>query len=157
MSKAASKRDSNYGGITTNNNLEFGGPVGVAALMIWSHYILYYFYYCWESNEGNWIIPMSLDEALSPAWYSGEISKFYGVLCTKCVPGVETWLAYTAFFVVQLVLAAIVPGMMMEGLPTSDGSRYSLTYSLAHSLTLSLLDCRIYVTDTYVITYVFMV
>lgn len=33
-----------YGGITTNNNMEFGGPIGVLALMIWSHYILYYFW-----------------------------------------------------------------------------------------------------------------
>lgn len=129
MSKKASKRDSNYGGITTNNNLEFGGPVGVTVLMIWSHYILYYFYYCWESNNGNWIIPTTVADAISPAWYSNELSKFVGIIYDKCIPGVETWLAYTAFFVVQLVLAAIVPGMMMEGLPTSDGSRCAeLTY-----------------------------
>jgi len=126
MSKrTSSKSDSNYGGITTNNNQEFGGPIGVAILMVWSHYILYYFYYCWKENDGNWIIPETIGDALSPSWYTGKIMNFGEVFYRNCIPGTETWLAYTAFFVVQLVLAAIVPGMMMEGLPTSDGSRYN--------------------------------
>ena len=36
-------REQSYGGINTNN-LEFGGWVGALSLMIWSHYILYYFW-----------------------------------------------------------------------------------------------------------------
>jgi hypothetical protein len=32
----------NYAGI--GKTMEFGGPIGVTALMIWSHYILIYFW-----------------------------------------------------------------------------------------------------------------
>lgn len=42
----ATKENANgnhYQGINTNN-LEFGGPKGALALMIWSHYILMYFW-----------------------------------------------------------------------------------------------------------------
>ena len=40
------KKD-NYEGINTSN-LEFGGWSGALALMIWSHYILLYFWYVGE-------------------------------------------------------------------------------------------------------------
>lgn len=34
----------NYGMVKKLDNYEFGGPIGVLALMIWSHYILFYFW-----------------------------------------------------------------------------------------------------------------
>lgn len=44
-----------------------------------------------------------------------------------CIPqtseGAKVIAAYMAFFVAQIVLAAIVPGKMMDGLPTKDGKR----------------------------------
>ncbi len=35
---------SNYGMVKKLDEYEFGGPVGVVALMIWSHYIVLYFW-----------------------------------------------------------------------------------------------------------------
>jgi hypothetical protein len=40
---ATKKEETGYGG--RKQELEFGGPIGVSALMIWSHYILIYFWY----------------------------------------------------------------------------------------------------------------
>jgi len=37
------KKDASYASLDANN-LEFGGPTGALALMLWSHYILYYFW-----------------------------------------------------------------------------------------------------------------
>jgi hypothetical protein len=34
----------NYGMVKKLDDYEFGGPVGVLALMIWSHYIVLYFW-----------------------------------------------------------------------------------------------------------------
>ena len=43
--KSAKKEQTVYAGITNKTqNYEFGGPIGVTALMIWSHYILIYFW-----------------------------------------------------------------------------------------------------------------
>lgn len=33
-----------YNKVLNKQEYEFGGPIGVLALMIWSHYILFYFW-----------------------------------------------------------------------------------------------------------------
>ena len=49
---------------------------------------------------------------------------FSSAFLKKCIPqDYEVVLAYVAFFVAQLVLARIVPGLIMYGLPTKDGHR----------------------------------
>lgn len=42
-SKMGEVSKEHYDGINTSN-LEFGGPIGVLALMLWSHYIILYFW-----------------------------------------------------------------------------------------------------------------
>eukprot|EP01038_Epipyxis_sp_PR26KG_P009191 gene9191-12396_t len=107
-----------YGGIGTSKSdkkveYEFGGPIGVLALMIWSHYILFYFWYCLETNNGQMIIPTSLDS------FSSHIESFWNLLTTKGVPSSTTWLSYFSFFFVQILLASFMPGLTMYGLPTA--------------------------------------
>lgn len=38
-------KDVVYNKVIDTHEYEFGGPIGVLALMIWSHYILFYFWY----------------------------------------------------------------------------------------------------------------
>jgi delta24(24(1))-sterol reductase len=45
----------------------------------------------------------------------GEID----LVLTKGIPSKTTWIAYSVFFLVQLVLAATMPGLTMFGLPTA--------------------------------------
>lgn len=61
---------------------------------------------------------------------AGHYAKFTGAFMDPtrgCIPqdyeGYKVICAYVAFFIAQIVLAAIVPGLWMDGLPTKDGKR----------------------------------
>lgn len=45
VKKAEEENKYNGRTVQTATEFEFGGPIGVTALMIWSHYILIYFWY----------------------------------------------------------------------------------------------------------------
>lgn len=85
--------------------------------MLWSHYILFYFWYCYETADGKMVIPWSVEDL------SMHLVNFKELLLTKGIPSALTWLVYFSFFVIQLVLAAVMPGMTMYGLPTENGHR----------------------------------
>lgn len=97
---------------------EFGGTIGVLALMIWSHYILYYFYFCLQTKNGQLVVPTSVEEA-KEYW-----NAFLLIFGATCIPSKEVWIAYGAFFVSQVVLAAVLPGLTVTGLGVnSKGNR----------------------------------
>ena len=90
--------------------LEFGGPIGVTFIIIWSHYILLYFWYCLETNKGYMVMPMS----------QSEINRHlacFAELIARSMPTATTIVAYVSFFSAQLLLAAVVPGITVEGTP----------------------------------------
>jgi delta24(24(1))-sterol reductase len=96
---------------------EFGGAIGVFFLMLWSHYILFYFWYCYETADGKMVLPLSKDELFY------HLNNFLVVLHERAMPCAMTWVLYAAFFIVQLVLAAFAPGYTTYGLKLADGSR----------------------------------
>lgn len=106
------KKAQYYHGINTNN-LEFGGPWGAFALIAWSHYILLYFWYCYEVAEGSLVIPFSMSELMT------HLGVFSNLLFEKGIPSNRCWIAYFFFFIIQIVLAAYMPGLTMYGLPTA--------------------------------------
>jgi delta24(24(1))-sterol reductase len=102
-----------------HEELEFGGALGALALMIWSHYILYYFWYCLETAKGHLVLPAPSVESLKQHWGS-----FVALFMEKGIPSQEVWTAYGIFFLSQLVLAAVLPGLTVTGLGTdSSGKR----------------------------------
>lgn len=119
QSKFLNQTTTTYQGIQLGeqNEFEFGGAIGVTALMIWSHYILFYFWYCYELNDGKMVLPMSLSDLKT----HGE--QFIDLLATKGSPSLKVWVTYFSFFVIQLLLAAFMPGKTMEGLPTASGKK----------------------------------
>ena len=120
IDKKSKRKSNNYGGIENNpDDLEFGGTIGTLALIIWSHYILFYFWYCYETASGQIIIPTSGDEL------SYHLNNFKNLVEERCVPSLTTCCAYFAFFFIQLLLAALLPGLEMKGLPTSEGKQLS--------------------------------
>lgn len=59
------------------------------------------------------IIPTSVDDL------KVHVTEAINMIVTKGTPSTTTWVAYAAFFFAQLVLAAVMPGVTMYGLPTA--------------------------------------
>lgn len=59
------------------------------------------------------VIPLSVESLKHHVYSAGQL------IMTKGVPSKTTWIAYFAFFFVQILLAAIMPGVTMYGLPTA--------------------------------------
>ena len=72
--------------------------------MIWSHYILLYFWYCLEVNHGQMLIPLSVDSLIE------HLGSFGNLIATKGVPSQTMWICYFTFFFVQILLASFMPG-----------------------------------------------
>jgi hypothetical protein len=102
---------------TAKEHREFGGAFGALALIVWSHYILYYFWYCLETARGHLVLPRSVDEA------KGHWDAFLTLFNAKAIPTDDVWRAYGAFFLSQIVLAAILPGVTVTGLGSSQGGQ----------------------------------
>ncbi len=71
------------------------------------------FRYCYETNYGKMILPLSLDDL------NYHIGNFGHVFMEKALPSTTTWIAYFSFFVFQIILASFMPGLTMYGLPTA--------------------------------------
>eukprot|EP00386_Alphamonas_edax_P014556 GDKI01044683.1.p1 GENE.GDKI01044683.1~~GDKI01044683.1.p1 ORF type:complete len:479 (-),score=156.99 GDKI01044683.1:317-1753(-) len=113
---AKSSQGAESKGATTSKRpeMEFGGVLGATALILWSHCNLFYFWYCYERHDGKLLLPTSKEQLVH------ELSGFYDLLMTSGIPTTTVWLCYTAFFVVQIALAAVVPGKTMYGVPIND-------------------------------------
>lgn len=83
---------------------EFGGPWGAAALIVWSHAVLLYFWYCLDQFDG---------QPALPNW-----DTFSTLFRTKGIPSATTWIIFLLFYGVQLILASFMPGISCYGRPT---------------------------------------
>ena len=52
-----------------------------------------------------------------------HLASFINLFKNNGIPSATVWVTYFLFFVVQIVLAAIVPGVTMYGIPTATGER----------------------------------
>jgi delta24(24(1))-sterol reductase len=143
--KSDTKKDKSgdYGGISSEHGYEFGGPIGVSALMIWSHYITLYFWFCLEKHQGNMVIPYSL-----PQLYM-YIDEFKTLFIESGIPSVNTWINYAIFFIAQLLLAAIVPAFTMDGLPTAPHGKKLKYHCNGYSVFYICLAIMIILDSTY--------
>lgn len=72
--------------------------------MIWSHYILLYFWYCLEANHGQMLIPLSFVDL------KNHLGAFGSLVLTKGIPSKTMWMGYFSFFFIQILLASFMPG-----------------------------------------------
>lgn len=82
---------------------EFGGPIGCAALIIWSHCVLIYFWISYKFYDGGFFLPTNIIDIFSKLSYA--------------VPNLTSVLLYFGFISLQLIFAVILPGPVTEGLP----------------------------------------
>eukprot|EP00742_Colponemidia_sp_Colp-10_P003852 GILJ01004102.1.p1 GENE.GILJ01004102.1~~GILJ01004102.1.p1 ORF type:complete len:465 (+),score=45.43 GILJ01004102.1:52-1446(+) len=96
---------------------EFGGPVGVFAIMIFSHCLMYYFWACLQINKGHMLLPHSSDDFL-PFWH--RMLSYVA----EARPTMYAATIYFAFLLMQAIFQAWLPGPIVYGLPIpSEGNR----------------------------------
>jgi len=93
-------------------DMEFGGPIGCLMILIFSHVIPYYLWYCLEFNDAKITLTPSISVIIQHAW--------------------PTWFAakvYLGFILFQYLLAAWLPGFKHYGLPLPHEGGKKLEYN----------------------------
>jgi delta24(24(1))-sterol reductase len=102
---------------------EFGGPLGVMGMMLGFPCLMYYFWVCLEYHQGHFIYPPSLSQfkpwLLNEIWNKIELDAFPTVWAIK---------VYMGYVLFSFVLAYVMPGPIVEGLPipSLQGEKASL-------------------------------
>jgi delta24(24(1))-sterol reductase len=92
---------------------EFGGPVGVCAMMIGFPCLMYYFWICLEYHQGQLIYPPAQIEQWKP-WFVNEI---WNMIKQGAYPTRWATQVYMGYVLFSFVLAHVMPGPVIEGLP----------------------------------------
>jgi delta24(24(1))-sterol reductase len=120
---------------------EFGGPLGVTAMMIGFPILMYYLWICLWFYDGKLVTPTSLDDIqpfLHRMWeHVRVVSSFLILQSVFTVPNAEkdaspnlhAWKVYSTFFIFQLALALVMPGYQQEGLPVPSLGYKTLMYN----------------------------
>ncbi|CAF1415365.1 unnamed protein product [Adineta ricciae] len=95
---------------------EFGGTLGAIGLMIFSHFIPFYFALSLRYSSGGFYWPLSSDELIEN-------------LKESCSPTWSAFFLYTGFCFLQLIFAAILPGPQVKGLPVPTENNRQYTYN----------------------------
>ncbi|KAJ3150930.1 C-24(28) sterol reductase [Geranomyces variabilis] len=103
-------------------HLEFGGPIGVTFMMIFFPMLMYYFWICIEFFDGKLARPDSFADIGD--WFE----RMLKIVAYNAAPNVFAVVTYTAFTVVQFVLAAVLPGPIVKGMPVPSLGFKQLDY-----------------------------
>ena len=106
----------------TPQQREFGGAVGTLAILIASHLFLYYLWLSLTYHRGAPFAPQSL----------GNLGGFFRMCARQIAAGAApSWHAaaiYLGFIAFEFVLAAIMPGVRIKGLPVRSEGGVRHTY-----------------------------
>eukprot|EP01084_Bolivina_argentea_P237664 399363_1 len=102
---------------------EFGGPWGVAFLILWSHFILYYFWYCLEFHSGSFYLPFS-----SINQFISFPIDLYSKIMAYAMPTAYTLTCYSMFLIFEVIIGHYMPGFIIYGFPIANRSNLKLPY-----------------------------
>ena len=94
---------------------EFGGPVGAAVLMVWSHGLAIYFWMALEFFDGR--VFTHIDQSLLQS------------AITRLTPDATSLLVYFGFVALQVLFAFTLPGVVVKGLPVPSEGNKQYTYN----------------------------
>jgi delta24(24(1))-sterol reductase len=101
---------------------EFGGPIGVTAMMIFFPMLMYYLWICLEFYNGKLIYPKSYDDILP------FFLRMWNHIKTSAAPTWYTIKIYSLFCIFEAFLAVIMPGPIVKGLPIPSEGNKQLEY-----------------------------
>ncbi|KAG0167736.1 hypothetical protein DFQ28_005769 [Apophysomyces sp. BC1034] len=131
---------------------EFGGPVGVSAMMLGFPALMYYFWVCLEYHQGTLFFPSEFTrEGLSDFFWQEYIAK----IKLGAAPTLIAAKIYLGYVLYSFVLAAIMPGVEVYGLavPSLKGKKlkYLCNGLSAWYLTLAL-SATLHITGVFRLT-----
>jgi len=94
--------------------LEFGGPVGAFLIMVFSHFIPYYLWYCVEFNSSSVAVPSS---------------KMISQIIYAATPTYKAATIYLGYVLFEGILAVVIPGLRIKGLPLPHENQKRLEYN----------------------------
>ncbi|KAH8108345.1 ERG4/ERG24 ergosterol biosynthesis protein [Phellopilus nigrolimitatus] len=106
-----------------HENYEFGGPIGVTAMMIGFPILMYYLWICLWFYNGKLVYPTSLDDV------QPFLARMWEHVRVDASPNAYGWKVYSGFFFFQLFIAFIIPGYQQEGLPVPSLGYKTLMYN----------------------------
>ena len=113
-------------GVHSEEELEFGGWKGALALMIWSHCMPLYMWMSLEFYRGSLFFGPT-DWHNMRAWsdfFAGDLLP----KLAQAYPTAEAWSIYAAFFLSQVVLFFVCPGIKVFGLPVPAENNRRFVY-----------------------------
>ncbi|GAN06763.1 ERG4/ERG24 ergosterol biosynthesis protein [Mucor ambiguus] len=102
---------------------EFGGPVGVTAMMLGFPCLMYYFWVCLEFHQGRLIYPSDLSQ-----WKSWVVHEIWDKVKMGAYPSTWATQTYMGYVLFSFVLANVMPGPVVEGLPIPSLNGNRLKY-----------------------------
>lgn len=105
---------------------DFGGPVGVTCILVFSHLLIWFFSVCLKINDGLIITPNDATEFFTGAY----AQRVFNLVLEHCTPAWYHIVGYVGFLLVQAVFAVTLPGIYRWGEPTPELQGKKLRYLL---------------------------
>ncbi|KAI8582192.1 hypothetical protein K450DRAFT_229485 [Umbelopsis ramanniana AG] len=104
---------------------EFGGPLGVVGMMLGFPSLMYYFWICLEHHQGKLIVPAvwSVEGIKSFFW-----NDIWAAIVEGARPTVYAAKIYMGYILFSFILASIMPGPVVNGLPIPSLKGKKLPY-----------------------------
>ena len=125
---------------SAGHEIEFGGASGAAFIIVTSHVLLYYVYYCLMHNNGDLWMPRSLD----------ELSEAMTAVARSAAPSWTAAGLYFGFLGIEVILALVAPGLKLNGRPDEQGRvlQYNCNAVVSWYVTLAII-AALHVTSTF--------
>lgn len=93
---------------------EFGGTIGSTIIMIFSHFIPYYLWYCVQFNNSGVAVPNA---------------EMFRTIIEEATPTKKAAAIYLGYVVFEGLLAVLIPGLLVNGLPLAHLKGKKLVYN----------------------------
>ena len=101
---------------------EFGGAIGAAIIMAFSHVLVYYLWISSAYYDGAALYPKSVDDIVP------FLHRMWAHILDGALPTVRSAAIYIGFLAFELLLAYIMPGVLSKGFPVPSEDNKQHTY-----------------------------
>ncbi|BFZ56111.1 C-24(28) sterol reductase [Savitreella phatthalungensis] len=108
--------------VDRSGHVEFGGPWGVTALMLFFPCLMWYMWVSATFYDGHWAVPTR------GQGFGDFVRHVVDLVYTHAFPGLRAWSIYWGFVAIQAVLYLTLPGIYEKGLPIAHLGGFKYDY-----------------------------